>query len=64
MFRSIVSLRFTVQVNPVNGIGDVGTSTASTGSFAAQAMSSKLSPVTKATCHVPLRGYSIATIRV
>jgi hypothetical protein len=64
MFKSMVSLRLTVQVKPVNGIGEVGTSTANTGSLAAQAMSSMLSPVTKANCQMPLRGYSTATTRV
>ena len=48
----------------LKGIGEVGTNTASTGSLAAQAMSSRLSPVTKASCQIPLRGYSIATMRV
>ena len=60
----MVSLFRTVIVKPVAGIGDVGIKTLSTGSLAAELMSSMLSPVTKPIDHIPLRGYSTATTRL
>ena len=59
----MVALLGTVTVNPVAGIGDVGTNTDTIGSPVTCLMSSMPSPVTKPIDQIPFRGYSIATIR-
>ena len=55
MSRSITSLLGIMSVQPVSGIGELGTMTFNTGSFAAVRMSARPSPVTKPSDHAPLR---------
>ena len=64
MFRSMISFLGTLIVYPVTGIGDVGTRILTRGTPADAVISSRLSPVTKPSDQMPLRGYSIATIRL
>src|SRR6476620_10484479 len=64
IFRSTVSLFFTVTAKPVNGIGECGTNADTTGSSVAARISVMPSPVTNASVQIPRRGYSIATTRV